>query len=420
MRVRRILAGLRLSLWLALLALILTQSTASARDPLEQIRRFTRAAEFDFGSWTIDAGLRKLGAAGLRAASYLTESDRSAIVIEYVRLVSRGEELERLLVETYANPALADPAAEAAPLRGELAELRARQAELQPLVEEAIEGQVAAVLAEIGLGGGGMPVPPVSFHFTRLPLALIVSPREVIRQDANIQLEADLDLDARVRLERRVEGSLGVSALVVPVGGIGTYPTMVQESESLSWVTEVVAHEWTHNYLTLRPLGLGYEASPELRTMNETAASLVGSAVGRRVLERFYPDLVPPASTPGGSAGEAAAAEPAAFDFRAAMHETRVRVDALLAEGHVAEAEGYMESRRQFFWENGYPLRRLNQAYFAFYGAYADIPGGAAGEDPVGAAVRELWSRSPSPADFLRRISWMNEFEDLRRALDEE
>jgi hypothetical protein len=419
MRLRKILAGLRRSFWLALLALLLTQSTAAARDPQEQIRRFTRATEFDFVSWTLDAGLRKLGAAGLRAASYLPETERSALVVEYARLIDRAGQLERQLVETYGNPALADPAAAAAPLQDELSQARKRLAQLQPIVEETIQEQVASVLAELGLGEGGMPFPPVMFHFTPLPLALIVSPRDVIREDADIQLEADLSLDAQVELEKRVEGALGVSALVVPVGGIGTYPTMVEESGSVAWVAEVVAHEWTHNYLTLRPLGLGYEASPELRTMNETAASLMGNAVGLRVLERFYPELVPPPPPEGAAAGEAATPAQPAFDFRAQMHETRVRVDSLLAEGRVAEAEAYMEARRQFFWDNGYPIRRLNQAYFAFYGAYADEPGGAAGEDPVGAAVRELWGRSASPAAFLRRISWMNDFADLQRALGE-
>ena len=99
------------------------------------------------------------------------------------------------------------------------------------------------------------------------------------------------------------------------------------------------------------------------------------------------------------------------------MHQTRVTVDGLLAEGRTAEAEAYMESRRRIFWEHGYLIRRLNQAYFAFYGAYADEPGGAAGEDPVGAAVRELWAQSPSPAAFLRRIAWMNDYADLLDAL---
>ncbi len=50
--------------------------------------------------------------------------------------------------------------------------------------------------------------------------------------------------------------------------------------------------------------------------------------------------------------------------------------DELLAAGKIEEAEAYMEARRQVFWDNGYAIRKLNQAYFAFYGAYADVPGG--------------------------------------------
>jgi hypothetical protein len=419
MHLRSVWRSLRIALWLGVLALLAAQSTAAAREPLEQIRRHTRAEEFDFASWTIDAVLRKLGAVGLGAASYLREADRSAAAIEFAGLVGRAAQLERSILEVYADPTSAEAAARAAPLEAELAAIQGRQTELQPLVETALEGQVAAVLADLGLSAGGMPVPPVSFHFTRLPLALIVSPREVIREDANIQMDAELPLEAQISLERRVEGSLDVSALVVPVGGIGVYPTMVQESSSLAWVAEVVAHEWTHNYLTLRPLGWAYEAGPEQRTMNETAASLVGTAVGLRVLECFYPDLVPPAAAPGSAAPPLA--EPAApiFDFRAEMHQTRVQVDALLSEGRIDEAESFMESRRQMFWQNGFPIRRLNQAYFAFHGAYADEPGGAAGDDPVGQAVRELWRRSASPAEFLRRISWMTDFEDLQAALEE-
>ena len=57
----------------------------------------------------------------------------------------------------------------------------------------------------------------------------------------------------------------------MPIGGIGTYPTMVMQSTNLAWLTEAIAHEWTHNYLTLRPLGLNYETTPELRTINETS-----------------------------------------------------------------------------------------------------------------------------------------------------
>ena len=78
-----------------------------------------------------------------------------------------------------------------------------------------------------------------------------------------------------------------------------------------------------------------------------------------------------------------------------------------------------METRRQVFWEHGYRIRKLNQAYFAFYGAYADLPGGAAGEDPVGEAVRSLRAESSTLADFLKHISWMTSFEQLQKAVEE-
>jgi hypothetical protein len=76
-----------------------------------------------------------------------------------------------------------------------------------------------------------------------------------------------------------------------------------------------------------------------------------------------------------------------------------------------------MEQRRLFFWENGYAIRKLNQAYFAFYGAYADVPGGAAGEDPVGPAVRALRAQSVSLTEFLTTIARMNSFQQLQDAL---
>ncbi len=77
-----------------------------------------------------------------------------------------------------------------------------------------------------------------------------------------------------------------------------------------------------------------------------------------------------------------------------------------------------MDQRQQVFLRNGYLIRKLNQAYFAFYGAYADQPGGAAGNDPVGGAVRELRAESPTLADFVNRISWMSSFDDLKKAVN--
>ena len=406
---------MRAGLAVGLLLLAVSGSGLALGDPREKVRAYTRLMEFDFLSWTVDAVGLKLGQSGLGISGYLTEPARTALVREYVALVSQAAQLEVRVAETYADPSQPDPAGASRPDRTELERVRRRQDAIQPVVESLLQEQIAVVLSQAGLGIGGQPFPPVAFHMTRVPVALIVSPRDVIRQDANIQLQADLTLEEAIDLERRVEQGLDVSALVVPIGGIGVYPTMVQQTGALSWMIETVVHEWIHNYLTFRPLGLNYETSAELRTMNETVASLLGESFGSDVLARYYPDLLPSTGTEQPSA----APPPAAFDFRAEMRETRVTVDRLLSEGRIDEAEAYLESQRQVFWDQGYRIRRLNQAYFAFYGAYADQPGGAAGEDPVGEAVRQLWALSPTPASFLRRMAWMDDFGDLQRALAE-
>jgi hypothetical protein len=254
-------------------------------------------------------------------------------------------------------------------------------------------------------------------------MALIISPRDHIEQTANISIDADLPIDQISALESRVDAGLNVSSLAVNIGGVGVYPTMVMQSTNLNWMLSTVSHEWTHNYLTLRPLGLLYGETPELRTMNETTASITGNEIGKLAIQRFYPELISASpSTLSLVSAPFDHPEPGdylrpKFDFRAEMHETRVTADALLAKGKIEEAEAYMESRRLVFLKNGYLIRKLNQAYFSFYGAYADTPGGAAGEDPVGPAVRALRAQSKSLADFVNTISWMTSFEQLKKAV---
>ena len=150
--------------------------------------------------------------------------------------------------------------------------------------------------------------------------------------------------------------------------------------------------------------------------MNETTASIVGAEISAAVMERFYADYYASESKDGKVVMKPARA--AEFDFNNEMHLTRVRVDELLALGKIKEAEAYMEERRVVFVEHGYMIRRLNQAYFAFHGAYASTPGGAAGEDPVGPAVRTLRENADSLVDFLRQIAGMNSFTDLQQVVN--
>ena len=388
------------------------------RTPADEVRRFTRPIEFEFAGWTLEALALKLGQFASGRSGYLAETEQTRAVRWLLDHFWQAEQLKAELAHLYGQPDLANRQELIEDKAGQLAAVERLLAAGQPIAEAVLQEQLATVLADLGLAPGGQPVPPVAFHFTELPFAMIVSPRGEIRQQANIQLETDLAIEDWVALEQAVESGLNVSALVVPVGGYGTYPTMVQRSSNLNWVTEVIAHEWIHNNLTLRPLGLRYDVSDDLRTMNETAATLLGQAIGRLVVARYYPEDLPPTPAPEPEVPPSEPPpEPAAFDFRAEMHETRERVDGLLAAGEVARAEAYMEARRLVFWEQGYRIRRLNQAYFAFHGSYADEPGGAAGDDPVGEAVRELWQVIGDPVRFLRTMAWMTDTDDLAAAL---
>ena len=156
--------------------------------------------------------------------------------------------------------------------------------------------------------------------------------------------------------------------------------------------------------------------------MNETAASIVGGEIGMLVMQRYYPELVVASQSPIQLASaKSVSSNPDGdiphFDYRAEMHTTRVTVDAMLATGKIEEAEAYMEARREIFWQNGYTIRKLNQAYFAFYGAYPDSTGGAAVADPIGEAVRALWEQTGSVRAFMTTIAWMDSFADLEAYL---
>ena len=403
---------------LLLIPIILGPSVVLQSDPIERVRAFTRPIEFDYFTWTLDALGIKFSQLALNTADYMHEAEQSKTVLAELEVIRQINQVNAQLNDIYADPAINNPEIASAGLVAQLHELRKRQAQLEPLAESILQDQVSLIAAEAGLTFGGQAIPSVLYHTTPPPDALIISPREVIRQDQDISISPDISIDQMEKLENQVDKALNVSSLVVGIDGIGTYPTMVQETTDINRLAEVVAHEWVHNYLTLRPLGVSYLNSPELRTMNETAASIAGSELGRAVIARFYSEYLPPPPAPAVSGeDQTQPASPPVFNPQAEMHTTRVTTDRLLAEGKVEEAEAYMEQRRQFFWENGYHYRKINQAFFAFYGAYADQPGGPAGADPVGAAVRLLRQDSPSLANFINRISWMWKFEQLQKAV---
>jgi len=389
----------------------------------DRVRLYTREIEFDYPNWVWNATWIKIEQNAIGLPYLFDRGANKQIVFEYLRATQQLMETEYYLELVISDPAVTDKETASAQLRANRDLLLKRQELLAPLAEATLQGQISEALAELNLTAGGQPIPPVLYHTSPTPLALVVSRRNVIEQIANISILPTLTLDDQIKLENSVADSLDVSTLTVPIGGVGVYPTMVTETTDLRWLLETIAHEWAHNYLNIRPLGINYSATPELRTMNETTASIAGNEVGTFLIENYYPELLAsnphfglvafPQTSP--TLGDQDDAPP--FDFRAEMRETRIATDELLAQGKIEDAEAYMEARRQVFWQNGYLLRKLNQAYFAFHGAYADVPGGAAGEDPVGPAVRALREQSDSLADFINTIGQMTSFQELQLAI---
>ncbi len=259
---QRIVRTVDLIIYVLLGIVVLTASVPVAGEAVERARAYTRPLEFDYVSWSAQAALLKLQSSFLGLPGYLTHEDRKQAVMQTLYLTERVLQAENQLNQIYADPTIADKELASARLRAQLDDMERRQKQLAPLAEATLQAQVSATLAEQNLTSGGQPIPPVLYHISAVPMGLIISPRDRIQQLTNISVQPNLTVDEQTALEEQVDSALNVSSLVVPIGGVGVYPTMVMRTTSLSWQIDTVAHEWTHNYLTMRPLGVLYDATP--------------------------------------------------------------------------------------------------------------------------------------------------------------
>jgi hypothetical protein len=398
---------------LLLLALLHTSAIPPYRAFDYGVGAVVAGHQFSFARWEARALTRKLDQMLTSTAGSSSEEEQKATILDYLSLVQRIGQLEQSIQQTY-SAVEENPAAAALPLRQELEELRQSQAEMQGQVEAILEEQITRILFSQDLDSLGIVWPPVKFQFERLPLYLVISPRQEIRVRKAVYLEHGLGLDIREAIEEEIDETFDVSSLIVGIGGLSAYPTMIIEVASLDFIVKAAAHEWVHNYLFFRPLGWHYDASPQMRTINETVASIVGDEIGGLVIARFYPELAPPPVEMG---EEQLQPEPAESEFNREMRHIRLTVDEMLAQGDVEGAEEYMEERRRFLVSQGYYIRKLNQAYFAFYGSYATSP---ISVDPIGEALQRLRRESASLREFVDTVAAMTSHEELWRILDEQ
>ncbi len=238
--------------------------------------------------------------------------------------------------------------------------------------------------------------PAVDIELTNPPRVLVRSPRDEIRSEGYTLLQPDLTLNAIERIEAHTDDEDTVS-VVLPIGGLAVYPAIIREDRSYDWILRTAAHEWVHFYLAFYPLGLAYN-TPDGPTLNETVANVAEVEIARIARELHPIDL------PAGADGRAPPRERSSLSFSTEMRELRLAVDDLLAEGRVAEAEALMEERRLHLAEHGIFIRKINQAYFAFYGSYATLPQSS---DPIGPKVERVWEETGDLLEFMSLVREM-------------
>jgi hypothetical protein len=365
---------------------------------------------FDLLSWEVQAWGDKLGAIWRQPTRNLDVAAQNKLVRDYLdraqKIRHNEHEINRILSEQQHKLT-----PQSTQLQIEINQLRQQQAADRGAVEQVLAGQISHELVTEGIQFAGISLPPVEFAFVEPPRKLVVSPRDQIATIYSEMLDATMNLEQVEHAEQTIRQKQNLSAYITDIGGLGAYPTMVVDSAALPWILSTVAHEWTHNYLSFFPLGFNYGATDAITIINETVADIVGNEVGDRALRQHYPDLAPP---PPADTQTPAPPPPPTFDFNAEMRQTRVTVDQLLRLGQVEEAERYMELRRQYFVENGYALRVLNQAYFAFHGSYGT---GAASTSPIGPKLEQLRTLTPDIHTFLTTVRSFTQESDLDAAL---
>ncbi len=392
-----------------LLSCLLVGSCAPSSGFDASLNEIVRPYRFDLFSWELQAlsyELEDLVVGGGEAAA-----DESPVVIDYFSVTEQFRALERQIEAVGDEIVPGDLAL----LKDELDALQKQKDALEDKAEKVLERQVKETLAQLGIFnpmdsylGLEITFPPVNFALGQPPRLLVVSPRERIESIRGITLRQDITMEEIEGIEAAVD-ELGVSSLVVGLGGISTYPAFVSNDAGLRFAINTALEEWLHQYLFFKPLGflyaldlIGIPQNYEIAVINETLASMVSKEIGDTLYQKYYSQYLE-----GNRQTEAAEPE---FDFYREMRDIRIAVDDYMAQGEIEKAEAFMEQKRLFLASKGYYIRRLNQAYFAFYGTYADSPTSI---NPIGIELRALREQTASLSDFLNTVAVMTSRHDL-------
>ncbi len=396
-----------------LIVCVLSGSCTSDRVFNKNLSAITKPYDFNLMTWEFNAIVGEIRCAFCDQRQQTDEE--ASKVIEYFTKVERIKELKSVIEAVSAG----DEQGDLASLEDELVSLQKQNVIVVDTVERIIKSQIREVLLQQGIFNPfykhlkwRLGFPPLTFEVENPPYLLVVSPRDRIESIKQVMLQQNLSLEEIESIEVEVD-ELGVSSLVTEIGGFAAYPSVITSNNGLHFTIDTATEEWIHQYLAFKPLGFlyvldlsGISRNYEIVTMNETLASMVSKEIGSLVCEKYYAQYE--------NEDTQLEVEVSGFDFNREMRETRKKVDEYLAQGQIEPAEEFMEQQRQYLASNGYYIRKLNQAYFAFHGTYADSPTSIS---PIGAELKKLRSQSNSLEDFLETAAALTSRQQLKDSI---
>ena len=336
--------------------------------------------------------------------------ERNSIVHEYLSTTLQLQKEQDNLADAATTTPLIDSASKNyIDLKNkEVVRLSRKREELRGRAEEAIESAVSRAANNHGLGFTfGILLPPTDFRLGDPPHLLIISRRDKIVMSDSKLINPNLKWSERAEIENRAELYENTSALVDDLAGLGTYPAIVSDKDSLRQIMRTAAHEWVHNYWIMKPLGRNMWNSQNMQILNETAADLVGNELGDEAFTILGNDIENAYKYDTFSSSN-----PHLFTI---LRETRINVEEMLKNGNIEEAEKYMRKQLWNLKLGGYNIRKLNQAYFAFRGNYAEGP---ASISPIGSDLRELRDYYSTLGEFIESVSKIGDFEQFHYLLN--
>lgn len=302
-----------------------------------------------------------------------------------------------------------------------LDDLLSERDSLRDSVEEYLESAISAELVKLDLNVFGEFIwPPVDFRIDNPPSVLVISPRDRIARSETVLIKPDISVADMERIEQVLLDEFDYSAAIMRTGGLASYPNVIPSTRDLLPLLEVATHEWIHAYLIFHPLGRSFFSGGSMVELNETLANLVGDEIGGNVWAtltgneppaRPAPALINPQDEP-----LQPEPKPEQFDFFRFMRDTRIRTDELLDTGEIEAAESWMESRRIELQENGFFIRKINQAFFAFNGSYGDSPSSVS---PTARQMWELRQQEEDAAGLLKALRGVSSYSEFEALLDE-